>query len=206
MVNNTLLLVLLIAHLLGDFYLQSDKIADGKKKRYVSLMIHGTIYALPVVLLCVFCMDIQLLWIVLGFVLAHILIDSIKFCIIRDTQSSIIYIIDQLAHLVSLWGLALMFSKISIYPQVMQFFNLASLSFYMLLKNLLFFLIILKPANTTFKYMFTQFKPDDENDENKKSTGTLIGNLERVLIALLLLVGNTQLLAWSSQASLSHDI
>ncbi len=98
-------------------------------------------------------MDLQLLWIALGFVLTNILIDSIKFCIIRDAQSSIIYIIDQLVHLVSLWGLALMFSKVSIYPQVIQFFNSAGLSFYMLLKNLLFFLIILKPANTTFKYM-----------------------------------------------------
>ena len=189
MAHKTLLLVLLIAHMLGDFYLQSRKIADGKKKQYASLLLHGAVYASPIVLLGVFRMDIRLLWLALGFVLAHWLIDSLKFWILRDKQSPAVYIIDQLVHLASLWGLAALFKGVAVYPQVLHFFGSAGLPFDSFLKGLLLFLIILKPTNITFKYLFTQFKPEDESGGDKKNTGALIGNLERVLIALLLLVG-----------------
>ena len=158
MVNKTLLLVLLIAHLLGDFYLQSRKIADGKKKQYASLLVHGAVYASPIVLLGVFCMDIRLLWLALAFALAHLLIDSLKFWIVRDKQSPAIYIIDQLVHLASLWGLAALFKDVAVYPQVLQFFGSACLPLDSFLRGLLLFLIILKPTNITFKYLFAQFK------------------------------------------------
>ena len=42
--------LLIIGHLIGDFYLQSDKLVAVKKVNLRYLLIHGALYTLPVFL------------------------------------------------------------------------------------------------------------------------------------------------------------
>jgi len=188
MIDKTLLILLLIAHLLGDFYMQTDKLSDNKKQNYPHVLIHSAVYAIPVVLLGIFRLDIALLWLTLGFILMHFVIDSIKYLIERNKKSAWVYVIDQLVHLISLFVLALIFKEQTAYPAIERFFVSTGTSFYSVLKGLLLFLIIIKPANVTYKRVFINLKPISD-EQGEKRTGAIIGNLERVLMALLLVVG-----------------
>jgi hypothetical protein len=55
------------------------------------------------------------------------------------------------------------------------------------LKIILLFLIVLKPTNVTFKRCFYFFKPKDKKNQ-QLSAGALIGDFERVLIVILLIL------------------
>lgn len=56
------------------------------------------------------------------------------------------------------------------------------------LKWILFILIILKPVNISFKILFQKYAPEESNDSRNtiEGAGAMIGNLERLLIAILM--------------------
>lgn len=60
-----------------------------------------------------------------------------------------------------------------------------------ILKWILFIIVIFKPVNTNFKMYFDKYAPekDKESRGTKEGAGALIGNLERLLIAILMLHG-----------------
>lgn len=56
-----------------------------------------------------------------------------------------------------------------------------------LLKWILFIIIILKPVNISFKILFQKYAPEEFDDKNTvEGAGAMIGNLERLLIAILM--------------------
>jgi hypothetical protein len=57
-----------------------------------------------------------------------------------------------------------------------------------LLRWILFIVIILKPINITFKRLFNKYAPDEAGNPTNsvEGAGAMIGNLERVLIAILM--------------------
>lgn len=75
--------------------------------------------------------------------------------------------------------------------------NLNFMGFYMnqLLKWILFSIVILKPVNMNFKMFFGKYAPHrDSKDTNDRTNsiegaGAMIGNLERLLIAILMFYG-----------------
>lgn len=44
---NRFILICLLAHILGDFYIQCQKLSDLKNKKYVWLLVHSALYAIP---------------------------------------------------------------------------------------------------------------------------------------------------------------
>ena len=103
--NGMLFLILLLAHLLGDYYFQPQKLADKKEKQYSAVLIHSLIYAV--------CVGLTALvveapwWVFAVAALAHCVIDSLKFALPKKKFSKAkLFIADQALHLLTLLLLA----------------------------------------------------------------------------------------------------
>lgn len=87
----TYFLLFLLAHILGDYYLQNGTMADHKNKRYGWLVFHGLLYALPFWLIPLFVrMRPAFLWGLIAATVSHFVIDALKSWpkIRRATKSS----------------------------------------------------------------------------------------------------------------------
>ena len=82
-----LLFKLIVCHLLGDYPLQIDYIAQTKGKNWYHLMVHCVLYSLPFYLLFGFN------WQLLIIFLTHIIVDALK-----ARYKKINYLTDQLLH------------------------------------------------------------------------------------------------------------
>ena len=118
-------------------------------------------------------------------VFAHLLFDIIKcFCIKRKikTPYEYLYVVDQMLHVGVLLAASCILTR---YLNGIHF-NEAILSY------ILFFAVILKPVNITFHAMYSKFQPAETEEKKAESipgAGATIGNLERTLIGLLLILG-----------------
>lgn len=192
-----ILVLLIVGHLLGDFYLQSDDLANSKNKSFARLVEHGLIYllAMAVAIFPVFGTQ-SLKWILIVSVI-HFMIDSLQFYLknnrqTRDMKANRFYLVDQSIHLLSLVLVALWIvsnQKIEAYSEIasrfseIDFINL-ELFFYWILAIAL----ILKPASITINKMLDQYQPTTVKEEEKghPGAGALIGMLERLVILILL--------------------
>lgn len=112
-----LLKVLMIGHLLGDFYFQSEALVDKKKSSYRKLIRHCMIYFMSLFIPAVAVIEsedtIRLFMGVLIISLAHWIIDYIKIKMelgfsLGKEKSNIVFLVDQLLHVALLYGFILL--------------------------------------------------------------------------------------------------
>lgn len=193
----TILVLFIIGHLLGDFYFQSDALANSKNKSLARLVEHSLIYLLAMaVAVFPFFGTQSLKWILLVSAV-HFGIDSLQFYLknnrqTRKMKANTLYLVDQSIHLLSLILVAFWIvsnQKIEAYSEIasrfseIDFVNL-ELFFYWMLAIAL----ILKPASITINKMLDQYQPTTVKEEEKghPGAGALIGMLERLVILILL--------------------
>ncbi len=70
--------LLLVGHLLGDYYLQWGKMSDEKDRKWSYLLIHSAIYMAVCVFLGVIAFSVQLFYTFLLLATSHFFIDSLK--------------------------------------------------------------------------------------------------------------------------------
>lgn len=178
MINSLLFLVFLSAHLLGDFYLQTNALANKKEENYSALLWHALIYAL-LVFLVFFVFDIQL-WLLLVAAASHWLIDSIKWLFReRKSQKSWLFVLDQVLHLITLLFLAILTPEVGVRPWL-RFLPEISWAW------LALFLLILRPVNVSVDILFGKYataakeesKRQDMNEVQKRKTIGQIANPE----------------------------
>ena len=100
-----LFLVLFCAHLAGDFYFQSAALADKKEKDYSRVLLHSLIYAIFIFL--AFLVIETPLVVLVAAAVAHWIIDSAKWLLRnKGLSKSMLFVVDQLLHLVSLLVIA----------------------------------------------------------------------------------------------------
>lgn len=199
----SLISVLLILHVMGDFYLQTEKIAHNKKTSYRGVIIHAIQYGIPYLLALIFVkFNILILFCFMLSVLAHYVVDSLKYWLNRKsicrcffTRPAIVFAADQLLHIVLLIFIAMIYVKSNFPGEQVYFYGVwndlllvIKLLPVLAIKWLLLALIILKPANIIFGLFFSNFKPEDEGarDEKQQRAGAIIGSLERILIVFFL--------------------
>ena len=186
--------LLLLGHILGDFYFQSNKMAENKNEGIRWLFAHGIVYTLcmAVVLFAGIVRSDNLLLILVLTSLMHFIIDYFK----RFLDFKRIFSIDQLAHILSLiviwniWGDGLILKD-------WTFFQISYLQNTVLL-IILGILIILKPIGILVAqgdiWDFTQNKtPPNDAQQN---AGRMIGYLERIIIFFLILNGEYSAIAF----------
>lgn len=89
MINN--IIILIMCHMIGDYVLQTDFIAQTKGKNWYHLLVHCILYCIPFAI--IFGIDFKLLFIFL----THLTIDPLK-----ARYNKITYIQDQIYHYITL--------------------------------------------------------------------------------------------------------
>ena len=181
--NSTLFLSLVLAHIIGDFYLQTDKYCQQKEsKQFKSwfLYVHAIIIGLLSWMIVPSC-DFGL-WALLVAV-SHFVIDAFK---IHSPKSLWSFIIDQLLHLGTLVTISAMYRTTKELP--LQMIDCSGSFSTPLL--ILAILLCTKPANILIKLILEKYQVgESESCNNIKNAGALIGNLERILTIIFVLLG-----------------
>lgn len=183
-------LAMVSAHLIGDYYLQTDEMAQLKKESLMITVKHGLYYALPFLLLPLLFSDV--LGLTLLAIMVHFFIDLVKYQMekknkhgwAKRVQAKEIYVLDQMVHLLSLFFISGLVST-SIHPFMISL-PLNTSFFLGVLPAILF---LFKPANITFKLLFGRFSPEEKDLVSIKGAGAVIGSLERLLMLIFLSLG-----------------
>lgn len=198
----SVLLLFLIGHLLGDFYLQSNKLALAKDVSFKQLLKHGFIYLCSMLIVVIPVFNVELVSCAVVISLIHFIIDFIKYLMktMKPSFSQVkydynFYLLDQFAHIVTIilvWIILYLFSKYPIqYLNIIQFIiNDTDLDIVNLLSWLFILLLITKPFSITIKKVLYCYRPiNSEIEDGHANAGALIGILERLIILLFLSVG-----------------
>ncbi|MGL4853418.1 MAG: DUF3307 domain-containing protein [Phocaeicola sp.] len=181
--NSSLLLSLIMAHVIADFYLQRDKDCMQKqalKLKSPFLYLHAAIVgALSWLFVPTFSFAIWALTIAL----THLAIDATK-SFFRPNLFS--FLGDQFMHLAILAATAILF-KMEIGLPIDGIDLSQSLSIPLLLVVVL---LVMKPTNILIKLVLEKYEIG-ETDVCKeiKNAGALIGSLERILTLIFVLIG-----------------
>lgn len=186
----------LLVHILGDFYFQSDKLAEKKRNNYRYVLLHGLIYLIVSLLCSLVFWTLPVLLsagILSGF---HWLVDSIKYLYLKKgkkVKSASIFITDQIIHLGCMAVIASLFVymgfEFAFSAGVNQFLFLIHINPFAVLRWAGLILMMVKPANITIKQLVNKYKPREDTLFNANKTGALIGALERMIMLLMLSVG-----------------
>lgn len=181
--NSWLFLSLLLAHVIGDFYLQNDKCcAQKERKRLKSwfLYVHSLTIGFISWALVPVC---NFVFYALVIALSHLVIDIIK---IYSPKGLWAFVIDQMAHLAVLAMVAYTFDSNCYLPVQLADFN----ENFSIPLFILAVLLCVKPANILIKLILKKYKVGEtQSCENIKNAGALIGNLERILTIIFVIIG-----------------
>jgi len=197
----------MIGHLLGDFYFQTDSMAENKKKSLGCTVLHCLIYNVVMYIVLVmgtgrFCEYISLA-LLIGTL--HMGVDGIK-CVVHkvykpEKYQLIIFFIDQMIHIVLLYAIACIYTitiDISWLPGISEgIIN----GLYGYLIMVCVFLFCGKPASVIVSRVFDMIPKtiqeaqgngkDKENNGKQEEVkiGSWIGILEREIMLILGLMG-----------------
>ena len=181
--NSTLFLSLVLAHIIGDFYLQTDKCCEQKETRKFKswfLYVHTIIIGLlswMIVPSCSFG-----LW-ALMIAVSHFAIDAVKIHCPKGLWS---FVIDQLFHLSILAAISTIYETTKELPLQM----IDSSSSFSTPLLILAILLCIKPANILIKLILEKYQVGESAScDNIKNAGALIGNLERLLTIVFVMLG-----------------
>ncbi|MDD2362817.1 MAG: DUF3307 domain-containing protein [Oscillospiraceae bacterium] len=192
-------LLFLLAHIIGDYYLQSCKLADEKVESVKALIKHSVIYTFACFMVVIPFFDSRLLIGSMLLSLGHAVIDLIKFLYtkyqkeITQNKKRNIYISDQILHLMFISIITYIFTvngyTISVLPTLKNIADIIGAPLKQCFLWLLAILLIWKPTNITIKKMLSMYKPAETNENTQESAGGFIGLLERLVMLVLLSIG-----------------
>ncbi|MBT8243963.1 DUF3307 domain-containing protein [Winogradskyella sp.] len=179
---NLILLKLILAHLIGDFFLQPQKwVKDKEKKKLKSkwLYLHILIH-IALMFLLIWDTSHWALILVIGGI--HYIIDSIKLLLQNKKNKRLLFFIDQLLHLVTI----LLFVALFMGKSLLVFdINQQSI----LLVICITFLTL--PTSIIMKMIFSKWNISKitKGNESLKDAGKYIGILERLLVFTFVTLG-----------------
>ena len=179
-IENPYLILLLICHLLSDYYFQSQKMADRKDQDKKVLGLHILYVALPLIVVS-FC-HLDLWWICLVILLTHAVIDYGKPWVQKQLKltAAWTFALDQVLHIAIISCLVLLGAK----NGMTYLLPLDTL-------NLIFYVLLVgKPTNIVFKILFAKYQPTSKKKmDTITGAGSMIGFLERLVIGACLVYG-----------------
>lgn len=181
-------LILIILHLVGDFYLQSTKVAlcknakkgsacgdckkckDGSWINWKYLIVHSLVYIVPFFVLYLI-MRIVYATIVVGILLVtHMVIDTVSCYFNKKNKQTVVFIVDQALH-VGILYLLLRFAEFS---------YCFDDGHYAVLKVVFIGLMLIMPCSIMINKLFKDIYP--QSDEiGMFDIGSIIGIMERIL-------------------------
>ena len=179
-----LLIKLLLAHFLGDFFLQPQQWVDEKevkKLRSSKLYFHVLIH---IALLFIILWDVSLWPIILIIGTSHFIIDAIKLIIQKENTKRLLFFIDQALHIIAIITVYLIYSHSKI-----NFHELFSEQNLLLITCLAF---LTQPVSIIMKTIFTKWDISKltKDNESLKDAGQYIGILERLLVFVFIITAH----------------
>ena len=179
-----LILKLILAHLIGDFFLQPQKwVKDKEKKKLKSkwLYIHVVTH---VALMSLIVWDVSYWHLILLIGASHFVIDTLKLHLQKKKTKRFYFFADQVFHVISVVVLAIL-----LYQDDFAFSLTFSPSFLLPIICLLF---LTKPTSIIMKTIFSKWKISKltKGNESLKDAGKYIGVLERILVFIFIVVGH----------------
>ncbi|PKK40216.1 hypothetical protein ABB02_00503 [Clostridiaceae bacterium JG1575] len=203
-----LLLLLLLAHTLGDFYLQGPTLSKAKAAGGRSLMLHAVLYGLPYAFVAFLHGGNRTLWLCAFWcTLFHGIIDWGKIAWQRREPRSpgrrpgLIFLLDQAVHALTILLTAFFVSQGAFqgepWPILTALLQSLSLTVRGVLQWTLALLLIARPSNIAFVQLFSLYKPGDDLPrevlldipKEKLKAGAMIGFLEKLISLLFLAQG-----------------
>ena len=190
----TQLFILIIAHLLADFYFQTEAIAKNKERKFRYLLLHAVIYAVMLYLGAILSVHpLRAVFPITVVSLAHFAIDWLKIVTDRHLNPPRTHLysfcIDQLIHIAII--LIAYFGCLRFSPPAPWWSSLAS---YPLLHEYIVYALIvllcLKPPAILISRLLACFEPKDSEPQAPDKGGYLIGLLERLIVAILIINGH----------------
>jgi hypothetical protein len=179
---------LILAHLIGDFFLQSDSwVKNKEQKKWASpvLYAHVMIHFLLIVLL----FGSLSVWLpALLIAVSHLLIDGMKVSLQKKENRSLWFGIDQVLHLVVIGVIWTVFWGGSVFPGFPD-------EFLILLTGVLF---LTMPASIIMQKVMSRWgdEIDQEQDGSLPGAGKYIGMLERLFVYIAILTGALQVIGF----------
>lgn len=174
-------LLLVLVHILGDYYLQTDRLSKMKDESFYGLAMHSIIYLGCNLLLCIIITNDWIIKVSIINSLMHFTFDYIKYCYLKKLndihskdKESIVYIVDQVLHIIGFIFISLIIAKK--YNQfntniiLDEIFSLMEISSRQLFLWVLMILLIDKPANITIKKLLFSYRPEIAEKENNLIT------------------------------------
>ena len=178
----TLFIKLILAHIIGDFFLQPQKWVEEKeikKLKSPKLYLHVAIH---IVLLIILLWDLTQWPVIVAIGASHFIIDALKLIIQKESTKRLLFFIDQFAHI------SVIFSAYYLYTD--NIFDIGRLftEYNLLLLSCILFLTI--PVSIIMKTIFSKWDISKltENNESLQDAGKYIGVLERILVFAFIVV------------------
>lgn len=184
------LILLFIAHFLGDFYFQTKKLAEKKEKSRKWMLFHCGIYLLPFIPLLLLSDDIVFMVLsVFVIFVSHYVVDRFKAYATNKLKNqryyALLFFLDQCLHICVIFGVWFFMKKGS--------FNFIPSDMEVYLYTLLCVIICLRPSSVTVRLMlmFTAVSKKEnesviQSDEAlTNGNGSIIGQIERIISLLL---------------------
>lgn len=195
--QNKLFLVCVIAHVIGDYYFQNNEMAETKNEKIKVLFKHSLFYSIPFMLIWIlFENSIKLLIFFIALCVTHLFIDYMKYFSYKlylkifnsdDKKNKIkkyikqwmVYIFDQILHLSTIIFIVMLFEKDVYYPRTLIYdmYISTGINGLNILRWILILLCMFKPANITFKILFSNSKPQIDLREYKDNLNVAVTSI-----------------------------
>ncbi len=191
--------VFLLGHITGDFYLQSSSLAEKKEKSGKTLVLHGVLYLISVAGVSIIVFGTELLIWCIGISAIHLMLDFIKICVKNkfgscegEKISAYLYLTDQFLHILTILTAGVVINIGDETYVHTTFIRLLADSFNLDMNRcfsmLLAIMTVIKPCSITIRVILSGYRIA-ENTAGVKNAGALIGILERLILLMLLSVG-----------------
>lgn len=178
---------LLLAHIVADFFLQTDKMNSGKNaadgRKWLFLLLHSFTHAVATYVFVAQWTNFSVPAIIF---LSHFIIDTIKTSI--HSKSVAAFVLDQIAHISVILFVAFQLTGGAICEAVMpNLFNSNKLIIYAI-----GYALVLKPTSIVMNLPLNRWDLTALTSLGLPHAGKWIGYLERILILTFILTGNLE--------------
>lgn len=195
-------ILFLIAHIIGDFYLQNSKMAAKKMESIKWVFLHVLCHWIVMLVIYLPMMSWEFALGVTIVVILHCFVDIVKYILYKKWKHKItqildrnLFFIDQSIHISILIGTSYWLAINNVEPNLsdafVNFFQTLEIVPLQILTWIVAILIIHKPANIAISKLLMIYRPAEDGEVKKRtiSAGMLIGTLERMLMLIFLIIG-----------------
>lgn len=189
------MIILFLSHVIGDYYLQSEYIAKGKKSSFRLLILHSVIYSISIIGISFIFYDSKIIIPLSIIAMSHFVVDLFSSGILGfqlfSKNKFLNHLFDQVIHLLILFIVFTIFKQyFHLKIWVFDFMALNDFNTYLfpVLLFLASILYLIKPIELIVSDLLTVSLGETKNNEdNKKSI--YLGYLERLLVYISIILG-----------------